>query len=242
MINKQEIINQIAEAVLKNPDMLAAMTALMTGVGEPEEAVAQKPDMMYVLTQKIKVKTDDENEVYHYHPVVGETLLIPGCTCNKMMSSANLLELQQSLGAMIGYCGCNADTYQILAMKPEEYDRLQKILDKTVTAIIENTQKAVDAFLMNAGYVGQNAISFESVYERIMTEMMNGAHNAIGAALGADSGIIENIDGVQYEHKEPCCCCCDDDDYEDEDEDYEDDGEDEPLQFPNGLYSIHRIN
>ncbi len=240
-INKEEIINQIAEKVMNDPGMRASLEALMSGVSEPEKAVEQRPDMMYVLTQKIKVHTDDESEVYHYHPVVGETLLIPGCVCNKMVSSGNLLELQQSVGAMCRCYNCGQDMFQILAMKPDEYDRLQKLLDETVTAIIENTQKAVDAFLKNSSYIGQNAISFESVYERIMLEMMSGSHSAIGAALGSDSAIIESIEGVQYDY--PQSCPCDGCGCDDEDDDYDDDEEeDEPPTIQSGVYIIRKLD
>ncbi len=243
-MNKQEIINQIADMVMNDPDMRASMEALMSGVAEPEKAVVQRPDMMYVLTQKVKVHTDDESEVYHYHPVVGETLLIPGCVCNKMVSSGNLLELQQSLGAMCRCYHCEQDMFQILAMKPDEYDRLQKLLDETVTAIIENTQKAVDAFLKNGSYIGQNAISFESVYERIMTEMMSGARGTIGAALGSDSAIIDSIEGVEYDY--PRCCPCDGCDCDDEDDEYDeeedDEEDDEPPTIQSGVYIIRKLD
>lgn len=240
-MNKQEMIEAIAEMVMNNPEMKASMEAMLNGVPDAKAAAVQKPGMMYVLTQKIRVKTNDESEVYHYHPVVTETLLIPGCTCNKMVSSSNLLELQNSTDALCHCCGCSQ--LQILAMKTEEYDRLQKILDQTVTGIIENTHRAVEAFLQNASYIGRDAISFESIYEQIMMQMMTGSHGSVGAALDAESEIIESIEGVEYEY--PCSCCddeCEDDEdgYDRDDED--DDEEDDEGSLPNGVYIIRKID
>lgn len=239
-MNKQEMIEKIAEMVMNNPEMKASMEAMLNGVPDAETAAAQKPGMMYVLTQKIRVKTDDDSEVYHYHPVVMETLLIPGCECNKMVSSSNLLELQNTTNAMCRCCGCGQ--FQILAMKTEEYERLQKILDQTVTGIIENTHRAVEAFLQNASYIGRDAISFESIYERIMMQMMSGSHGSVGAALNADSEIVESIEGVEYEYP---CSCCDEDDEDDEDDydEYEDeDDEDSEGSLPNGVYIIRKVD
>ncbi len=241
-MNKQEMIEKIAEMVMNNPEMKASMEAMLNGVPDAEAASVQKPGMMYVLTQKIRMKTDDEREVYHYHPVVMETLLIPGCECNKMVSSSNLLELQNTTKEMCRCWGCSQ--FQILAMKTEEYERLQKILDQTVTGVIENTHRAVEAFLQNAGYIGQNAISFESIYERIMMQMLSGSHGAVGAALNAESEIVESIEGVEYEY--PCYCCDDDcEDDEDDYDEYEDDDEDEDENddsLPEGVYIIRKVD
>ena len=242
-MNKQEMIEKIAEMVMNNPEMKASMEATLNGVSDAETAAVQKPGMMYVLTQKIRVRTDDESEVYHYHPVVMETLLIPGCECNKMVSSSNLLELQNTTNAMCRCCG--RGQFQILAMKIEEYERLQTILDQTITGIIENTHRAVEAFLQNAGHIGRNAISFESIYERIMMQMLSGSHGAIGAALNAESEIVESIEGVEYEY--PCYCCDDDseddeDDYDEDDDDDNEDEDDDEGSFPNGVYIIRKVD
>lgn len=240
-MNKQEMIDKIAEMVMNNPEMKASMEAMLNGVPDAEAAAVQKPGMMYVLTQKIRVKSDDGSEVYHYHPVVTETLLIPGRECNKMVSSSNLLELQNNTSDMCRCCGCSQ--FQILAMKTEEYERLQTILDQTVTGIIENTHRAVEAFLQNAGYIGRNAISFESIYERIMMQMMSGSHGAVGAALNAESEIVESIEGVEYEY--PCYCCDDDsEDGEDDCDEYDedDDEDDDEGSFPSGVYFIRKVD
>lgn len=240
-MNKQEMIEKIAEMVMNNPEMKASMEAMLNGVPDAETAAVQKSGMMYVLTQKIRVVTDDDSEVYHYHPVVMETLLIPGCECNKMVSSSNLLELQNTTKEMCRCWGCSQ--FQILAMKTDEYERLQNILDQTVTWIIENTHCAVEAFLQNASYIGRDAISFESIYERIMIQMMTGSHGSVGAALNAESEIIESIEGVEYEY--PCSCCDDDD--EDDDDDYgeydeDDEEEDDEGSLPNGVYILRKVD
>lgn len=243
-MNKQEMIEKIAEMVMSNPEMKASMEAMLNGVPDAETAAIQKPGMMYVLTQKIRVVTDDDSEVYHYHPVVMETLLIPGCECNQMVSSSNLLELQNTTKDL---CRCwGGSQFQILAMKTEEYERLQNILDQTVTGIIENTHRAVEAFLQNASYIGRDAISFESIYERIMMQMMTGSHGSVGAALNAESEIIESIEGVEYEY--PCSCCDEDDEDEDDEDGYDeyeeedDDEEDDDGSLPNGVYIIRKVD
>ena len=241
-MNKQEMIEKIAEMVMNNPEMKASMEAMLNGVPNIEIAAVQKPGMMYVLTQKIRVATDDGSEVYHYHPVVAETLLIPGCECNKMVSSSNLLELQNTTQELRRYWGYSQ--FQILALETAKYERLQSLLDQTVTEIIENTHRAVEAFLKNASYTGRDAISFESIYKRIMMEMMTGSHGSVGAALNADSEIIESIEGVKYEY--PCFCRDDDEDDEDdcgacdEEDDEKDEDDDGPL--PNGIYIIRKAD
>ena len=238
-MNSNEIIEQIAEIVMNRPELKASMDALMNGVPQAEEATVQKPEMMYVLTQKTKVHADDGAEIYHYHPVVGETLLFPGCTCNRIVSSSDLLELQNATKGMCYYYG--KDLYQILALKTEEFERLQKILDETVTGIIENTHRAVDAFMKNAEYLGLKSISFEQIYDRIIQEMMYGAQYTVGAALSPSSEIIEQVENFEYEY--PTYNSYDDEDADDddcEDDDEDEDGEDDDTP-PSGIYILHKI-
>ena len=116
--------------------------------------------MMYVLTQRVKVATENGEELYHYHPLVGECLLIPGAKKNQMVCSGNLLELQamqknERLSQMCGMC----EDFRILALKPDEFELLQLLLDETITAIIDNTHKAVEALLLNEAYMGIESIS-----------------------------------------------------------------------------------
>ena len=171
--------------------------------------------------------SEDVVEHYHYHPIVGETLLMPGGECNKIVSSSDLLSLQNSTRAMCQYYG--SGQYQILAMRPEEFEKLQHALDETVTALMDNIHQAVEAVLKNSGYVAQRAISFEDIYQYILRSVMLGAHGVIGAALGSDSQIIPDISGVQYEYSEPSCGDEDelDEDEDDEDNDYDDEDEDD---------------
>ena len=242
-MNKNEAMNRIVEKVLESPELMAALQEMQNGLNAAEAAPVQKPDMMYVLTQKIKIHTEDgAEEKYHYHPVVGETLLFPGCTENRMVASGNLLELQNTANQMHACC-YGRTQFQILAMNPDDYELLQLCLDETVTAILENTHKAVEAVLGNVAYVGQGSMSFEAIYQRILTDMMNNARSTIGTALSADSEIIEKIDDVEYEHDSydrGCCCddCCDD-----EDEDYDEDEDDEDDDIPKeGVFIIRRVN
>ena len=228
MMNRNELLEKIAQIVLENPELKESMEMLMGGLGQTEEAVTQKPDMMYVLACRVKVHSEDVEEHYHYHPIVGETLLMPGGECNKIVSSSDLLSLQNSTRTMCQYYG--SGRYQILAMKPEEFEKLQHALDETVTVLMDNIHQAVEAVLKSSGYVAQRAISFEDIYRYILRSVMLGAHGVIGAALGSDSQIISDISGVQYEYSELSCGDddkLDEDDYEDDEDadDYEDEDE-----------------
>ena len=136
-MNNNELKEKVTEMVLADPNMLESLKALYEELSHVEPAKEQKPDMMYVLTQKVKVVTDTEEEIYHYHPLVGECLLIPGAEKNRMICSANLLELQnvQHSPMLTGF-GVQQGSLQILALKPDDFELLQLLLDETITAII----------------------------------------------------------------------------------------------------------
>lgn len=241
-MNKNEFMEKVTEMVMGDPSMRESLKKLYEGLSQVEPATVQKPEMMYVLTQKVKVATENGEELYHYHPLVGECLLIPGAEKNQMVCSGNLLELQamQKNTMLAAMCGMR-DCFQILAMKPDEFELLQLLLDETVTAIIDNTHKAVEALMLNKAYTGADAISFERIYENIMRDLMTKSRGTFGSALSANSEIIEKIDGVKYEYPTPeCSCdCCGDDGYDDEyDEDEEDEEDDGPSD---GVFIIRRV-
>lgn len=237
-MNNNELKEKVTEMVLADPNMLESLKALYEELSHVEPAKEQKPDMMYVLTQKIKVATDTEEEIYHYHPLVGECLLIPGAEKNQMICSANLLELQnvQHSPMLTGF-GVQQGSLQILALKPDDFELLQLLLDETITAIIDNTHKAVEVLLQNDAYTSTAAICFEKIYENIMRDLMGKSHGNIGAALNADSGIVEKIDNVRYDYQSDYDYEYDYDDEEDEPEDEEDDGP--PHE---DVFIIRRVN
>ena len=240
-MNNNEFMNKVTEMVLGNPSMRDTFKKLYEELSQIEPATEQKPEMMYVLTQKVKVATENGEELYHYHPLVGECLLIPGAKKNQMVCSGNLLELQamQKNTMLAAMCGMQ-DNFQILAMKPDEFELLQLLLDETVTAIIDNTHKAVEALMLNEAYTGADAISFERIYENIMRDLMTKSRGTFGSALGANSEIIEMIDGVKYEYPvaECGCCCCEDDGYDDEYDEDEDEDDDGPSA---GVFVVRRV-
>lgn len=241
-MNKNEFMNKVTEMVMGDPSMRESLKKLYEELSQVEPAMEQKPDMMYVLTQKVKVATENGEELYHYHPLVGECLLIPGAQKNQMICSGNLLELQamQKNTMLAAVCGMR-DNFQILALKPDEFELLQLLLDETVTAIIDNTHKAVEALMLNEAYTGADTISFERIYENIMRDLMTKSRGTFGSALGANSEIIEKIDGVKYEYPAPeCGChCCNEDDYDDDYDDDEDEEEDEGP--PSGVFVVRRV-
>lgn len=237
-MNNNELKEKVTEMVLADPNMLESLKALYEELSHVEPAKEQKPDMMYVLTQKVKVVTDTEEEIYHYHPLVGECLLIPGAEKNRMICSANLLELQNvQHSPMLTDFGVQQGSLQILALKPDDFELLQLLLDETITAIIDNTHKAVEVLLQNDAYTSTAAICFEKIYENIMRDLMSKSHGNIGAALNADSGIVEKIDNVRYDYQSDYDYEYDYDDEEDEPEDEEDD--DPPHE---DVFIIRRVN
>lgn len=242
-MNNNEFMNKVTEMVLGDPSMRDTFKKLYEELSQIEPATEQKPEMMYVLTQKVKVATENGEELYHYHPLVGECLLIPGAKKNQMVCSGNLLELQamQKNTMLAAMCGMQ-DNFQILAMKPDEFELLQLLLDETVTAIIDNTHKAVEALMLNEAYTGADAISFERIYENIMRDLMTKSRGTFGSALGANSEIIEKIDGVKYEYPvaECGCCCCEDDGYDDEYDEDEDEEEDDDGPSA-GVFVVRRV-
>ena len=243
-MNNKEFMTKVTEMVMQDPSMKESLKKLYDELSQLEPSTEQKPDMMYVLTQRFKVATENGEELYHYHPLVGECLLIPSAKKNQMVCSGNLLELQtmqknERLSQMCGMC----EDFQILALKPDEFELLQLLLDETITAIIDNTHKAVEALLLNEAYMGIESISFEKIYQNVMFDLMTKAHGTFGSALGANGEIIEKIDNVRYEYPQPNCCgCCDDDEYDEEDEDEYDDDEDEDDDddYSGEVYIVHR--
>ena len=245
-MDKNEFMNKVTEMVMGDPTMRESFQKLYEGMSKIGPAQEQKPDMIYVLAQKLKVATENGEELYHYHPLVGECLLFPGAERNQIICSGNLLELQavQKDARLAVMCGMQ-DDFQILAMKPDEFELLQLLLDETVTAIMDNTHKAVEALMLNSAFTGADTISFERLYQNIMWDLLTKSHGTFGSALGANSEIIEEIQGVKYDRSVPDHgCCCGECDTEDEEyeEDEEDDGEECESAPSGGIYIVHRIN
>lgn len=59
-MNRNELLEKIAQIVLENPELKESMEMLMGGLGQTEEAVTQKPDMMYVLACRVQQRTFKE--------------------------------------------------------------------------------------------------------------------------------------------------------------------------------------
>lgn len=242
-MNNNEFMAKVTEMVMQDPSVRESLKKLYDELAQIEPSTEQKPDMMYVLTQRVKVATENGEEIYHYHPLVGECLLVPGAVKNQMVCSGNLLELQtlQKSERLSHMCGMRED-FQILALKPDEFELLQLLLDETITSIIDNTHKAVEALMLNEAYLGVESISFEKIYQNVMFDLMSKAHGTFGSALSADSEIIEKIDGVKYEYPQPTCCgyCCGDEYDEDEEDDYDDEEDDDDDGCSDEVYIVRR--
>ena len=244
-MDKNEFMNKVTEMVMGDPAMRESFQKLYEGMSKIEPAQEQKPDMIYVLTQKVRVATENDEELYHYHPLVGECLLFPGAERNQIICSGNLLELQAVQKDTKLAVMCDMwDDFQILAMKPDEFELLQLLLDETVTVIMDNTHKAVEALMLNGAFTDADTISFERLYQNIMWDLMIKSNGTFGSALGANSEIIEEIQGVKYDRSVPdrgCRCCCRECDTEDEEDEEDDDGEECEDSPSGGIHDVHWI-
>ena len=62
-MNKNEFMNKVTEMVMGDPSMRESLKKLYEELSQIEPATEQKPEMMYVLTQKVKVATENGDEL-----------------------------------------------------------------------------------------------------------------------------------------------------------------------------------
>lgn len=236
-MDKNEMIRKIVEKMCADDNILKSIGELTLDAGDFEIAEEQIPDTMYVLTGRVKVKTEEgENEEYHYHPVVKDCLFNPEATANQMVASADLIELQKSKSMYeIPVPGVE---YIILAVPMEVYEELQQQLDETIAEVISNVRHAAETFMRNSKYTPAGILSFESIYRTILSQLLYASKTMIGSALNGRSRIVKEINGVSYDNLElshnennECdrncenCTCdyCPEDDWDEEDDDEDDD-------------------
>ena len=56
---------KVTEMVMQDPSMRESLKKLYDELAQIEPSTEQKPDMMYVLTQRVKVATENGEEIYH---------------------------------------------------------------------------------------------------------------------------------------------------------------------------------
>lgn len=208
-MNKRELIERIIAKVSEDNELLKAVGELTLDMDNCEIAEEQKADTMYVLTGKIRIKSDSDEQQYHYHPIIKDCLLNPNATENSMVCSPDLLELQRM---QMGLPYCRGVQTVMIAVKIEVFQKLQQLLDETIEAIIRNTRHAAEIYLQNSVFTAENALDFGDIYQVILSNLMAHCNTVFGSALTDKSEIVERIDGVSY------VCDDDDDGYGDEED------------------------
>lgn len=209
-MDKNELIKKIVEAISGDDSLLKSIGELTLDINDVKIADEQIPNTMYVLCAKISVKSEQEEPLFHYHPVIKNCLLNPEAECNEMVADADLIELQKNKSQyeMPGF----GVEYVILAVPFEEYKELQGLLDETIAEIICNVRHAAEAFMKNEKLAAAYMLDFDSIYKTIMSQMALMTKTVIGSALDSNSNVIKEINDVEYDMPEPPIDSCVDDD------------------------------
>ncbi len=236
-MENRDLIEKVIAKLKENPELLKTVGELTLEPEDYEMADRQKSDTVYVLTGKIKVKSDSEEEKYHYHPIIADCFLNPDATENKMICSDNLLELQRMQKKLP--LGLGAGTV-ILAVSREVFDKLQGLLDKTIAELLAGIRHITDLLVNeNQSKLPKGALQFDEIFYAVTSYIMTRSDTLIGSALTEDSTIVESIGDVEYDNPlldyhcdccdengcdgdDDCCCDCEEDDndceYDDEPE------------------------
>ena len=237
-MENKELIDKVIAKLNANPELLKTVGELTLDPSDYEVADKQKPDTMYVLTGKIKVKSDSEEVKYHYHPIIADCFLNPEATENKMICSESLLELQR-LQKELPF-GLGSETV-ILAVSGEVFDRLQNLLDQTIAELLASIRHVADILVAeNETKMPKGTFRFDEIYRAVASHLMMRSNTLIGSALTEESEIVESIGDVEYDEpladydigfdcddcdgeccacdREDCCRDCEEDDDEDDDE------------------------
>ena len=254
-MDNNEIIKKIAEKLSLDPELLKTVGDLTLSGEDCKIAEKQTPDTMYVLTGRVKVSVEEEQEPkYHYHPVIKDCLLNPNASANEMVSSPDLIDLQ-GIKSQYAYPSPGVE-YVILAVTYEVYKNLQQQLDETIASVIANARHAAEAFMQNGQFTPNGMLSFEKIYQDILYQLMKMSNTIIGFALNEKSQIIGNVSDVSYEglkiHQcfdeddcdHDCCNCsresCPEDEFEEDEEDEDDEDDDSGGTGATMFFGFHR--
>lgn len=211
-MDRNELIKKIVEAISADDSLLKSIGELTLDMKDVKLASEQTPNTMYVLCAKVRVKSEDEEPVFHYHPVIRNCLLNSEAECNEMVAAADLIELQKNKAQYeVRVYGTE---YVILAVPFEVYKELQGLLDETIAEIICNVRHAAEAFMKSEKLAAAYMLDFDSIYKTILSQMAIMTKTVIGSALDSKSNIIKEINDVEYDMPEPPP-----DIYEDDDDD-----------------------
>ena len=240
-MERKELIEKVIAKLSGDPELLKTVGELTLDEEDFSPAKGQLPDTMYVLTGKVRVKTDGDENLYHYHPVIEDCFLNPEATENRMVCSESLIKLQEMKKQ---YDSMSPTELVILAVSKENFKKLQNQLDEMIADLIGSIRHASERLIAeNEARVPKGSLDFEKLYRAITTHLMTSSRTYIGSALGEDSSVMERIDDVEYDIPEYNfgCCECDDcdrdccDDCEDCDDEDEEDDED-PPEFYHGTF------
>lgn len=209
-MDRNQLIKKIVEAISADDSLLKSIGELTLDMKDVRIAEEQKPNTMYVLCAKVTVKTDEEEPLFHYHPVIKNCLLNPDAECNEMVAASDLIELQK-IKAQFEVQIYSVE-YVILAVPFEVYKELQGLLDETIAEIICNVRHAAESFMKSEKLAAAYMLDFDSIYRTILSQMAIMTKTVIGSALDSKSNIIKEINDVEYDMPEPPPDSCVDDD------------------------------
>ena len=239
-MERKELIEKVIAKISGDPELLKTVGELTLDEDNFAPAKGQLPDTMYVLTGKVRVKTDGEEKLYHYHPVIEDCFLNPDATENKMVCSESLVKLQETKKQ---YDMMSPAELVILAVSKENYKKLQNQLDEMIADLLGSIRHASEKIIAeNEARAPKGSLDFGKLYRAITSHLMTSTRTYIGSALGEDSSVMERIDDVEYDFPEyhyDCCECdeCDCDCCDDcEDCDGEDEEDDEPPEYYHGTF------
>ena len=194
-MNRNELIDPIVARLSADGDLLKAIGELTLDLDHCEIAEEQKPDTMYLLTGKLRVKSPSSEPQYHYHPIIKECYFDREATGNTMVCSTNLLDLQRMSKDL--RVTQYVDT-AFVAVKMDVFQKLQELLDEMVEAIMRNTRRAAECWMKNSEYAAEGSLAFTGVYETLLYELMCRSSSVLGAALTGESEIVEKINDISY--------------------------------------------
>ena len=243
-MENKELIDKVIAKLNANPELLKTVGELTLDPSDFEVADRQKPDTMYVLTGKMKVKSDSDEVKYHYHPIIADCFLNPTATENKMVCSESLVELQKMQKELP--FGLGSETV-ILAVSGEVFCKLQDLLDQTIAELLASIRHVADMLVNeNQSKMPKGTFQFDEIYRAVAAHLMMKANTLIGSALTEESEIVESIGDVEYDRPledyaigcdigcdcDDCdgnCCACDREDCcMDSEEDDDEDGDEPP--------------
>lgn len=169
-MERKELIEKVIAKLSGDPELLKTVGELTLDEDDFAPAKGQLPDTMYVLTGKVRVKTDGDENLYHYHPVIEDCFLNPEATENRMVCSESLINLQEMKKQ---YDSMSPTELVILAVSKENFKKLQNQLDEMIADLLGSIRHASERLIAeNEARVPKGSLDFEKLYRAITTHLM----------------------------------------------------------------------